>query len=199
MRRGSIVFLTVALGVFAASTHARAGITWTYDTLPSTSTIASDNGHSSIDLTLQPTITAVGSSDIVMANLNANSSTNDAHPDALSHGNYTLVLHLTDTASGDSTNLAFTGTITGNVAAHSTTTHNVFHAPTTEMAMLGKYTYLVSLTSYVGPGPVGSIPGSIGAHVAIEPGCQHAAAEPTGLALAGLGLGCLGLVRWRRR
>jgi hypothetical protein len=199
MRRVAIVFVTAALGFFAASAHARAGITWTYDTLPSTSTIPSDNGHSSIDLTLQPTITAVGGSDIVMATLNANSSTNDAHPDALSHGNYTLVLHLTDTASGDSTNLAFTGTITGDVSAHSTTTQNVFHGPTTETAMLGKYTYLVSLTSYVGPGPVGSIPGSIGAHVAIEQGCQHAAAEPTGLALAGLGLGCLGLVRWRRQ
>lgn len=199
MRCWSIRFLAPFLVILcAAVADARAGITWTYDTLSSTDQVLSDNGHSSIDFTRQSPLTAVGSSDIVLVNLNAHSATSDDHADAISHGNYTLILHLTDAESTDSTNLSFTGSITGAVSAHSTKTHNAFIGPTTKTAMLGEYTYAVTVGPYVGPGPVGGIPGSIGAEVNIEPGC-HRAAEPTGLALATLGLGCLGMAVWRRR
>lgn len=189
---------SAVLVLLAAVADAQAGIDWTYDTLSSTDKVLSDNGHSSIDFTRQASLSAVGSSDIVFVNLNAHSTTPDDHPDAISHGDYTLVLHLTDAASKKSTDLTFTGEITGTISGHGTTTHNAFTGPTTESAMLGANTYVVTLGSYVGPGPVGSIPGSIGAQVTVAEGCHHTA-EPSSVVLASLGLGCLGLVVWRRR
>jgi hypothetical protein len=182
----------------AAAANARAGVDWTYDTLSSTDKVLSDNGHSAIDFTRQATQSAVGSSDIVLVNLNASSTTADNNPDTISHGDYTLVVHLTDTASKQSTSLTFTGEITGTISGHSTLTSNTFTGATTETAMLGAYTYAVTIGPYVGPGPVGSIPGSIGAEVMVEPGC-HQAVEPSSLVLGTLGIGCLGLIIRRRR
>jgi len=198
MCRWPIRLLATAVCVLAAAVaDARAGIDWTYDTLSSTSQVLSNNSQSSISLTPQTSLSAVGNSDIVLADLNVHSTTADISPDAITDGKYVLVLHLTDAASKQSTNLAFTGEISGTVSAHSTITSNTFTGPTTESAMLGANTYVVSVGPYVGPGPVGAIPGSIGAEVTVEPGC-HQTREPSGLILAGLGLGCLGLLVWRR-
>jgi hypothetical protein len=199
MCRWPIRLLATAVLVLAAAVaDARAGINWSYDTLSSTDQVLSDNKASSIDFTRQAAVPAVGSTNIVLVNLSANSTTSDSKPDTISHGDYTLILHLTDGASSQSANLTFTGEIAGMISGHSTTTTNTFTSPTTESAMLGAYTYQVTLNSYVGPGPVGAIPGSIGAEVTIGPGC-HQAIEPNGLALAGLGLSCFGLLVWRRR
>jgi hypothetical protein len=199
MCRWPIRLLAITVCVLAAAVaEARASIDWTYDTLSSTSQVLSDNSKSSISFTPQAPISAAGTSDIVLVNLNAHSTTADDSPDAISNGKYILVLHLTDAASKQSTNLAFTGDITGKVSAHSTITSNTFTGPTTESAMLGAYTYTVTVGPYVGPGPIGAIPGSIGAEVMVEPGC-HQTGEPSGLILASLGLGCLGLVIWRRQ
>jgi hypothetical protein len=203
MCRQLMVFVaTAALVLGAAAKQAQAGIAWSYDTLSSTDTVLSDNLQSSINFTLQSPASAVGTSNVVLADLTAASTTSDKTPDVISAGNYVLTLHLTDSASDASANVVFTGILTGELSAHSTTTQNTFNGPTTQTEKLGNNTYVVTIGPYVGPGPAGTIPGSIGAEVQVEPngGAKpNSAAEPNSLVLGMMGIGCLGMIVWRRR
>jgi len=200
MNRAPLLLLGFAL--FHLTPAAHASVAWTYDFTPSTTTVWSDNGNSKLVLTNQTPLMAVGTSDVVATQISVVSSADDDTPDTFTKGDYTLSMKLTDVASGAFTMLSFTGYFTGTVSAHSTNIDNVFTGQTSyENILLGANRYNVMITTYTPPGPEGGLSGSIGAHaiVSVQPGGgPHETPEPTSLVLAGLGVGGLGLARWRR-
>ncbi len=182
---------------------------WTYNFTPnnpSNQVLAdprSDGGTpGGVNLTNEPTKTATGSSDIVVTNLHAFSAAPNSAPDTFgaSSGNWSAGLVLTDSASGQSANMTFTGKFGGTFSASNANITSTLN-PETQQVTLGGNTYSVSLTSYTPPGPPGaSNSGSISAHVTVTPGVTiQGVPEPSTLLLSGLGLSSFGLVSWRKR
>lgn len=202
MTRARLLILAVALTCLVPGA-AHAGVAWTYDFTPSTTTVWSESMNSKILLTNQTPVTAVGTSDIVATQLSVSSTANDDHPDTFTHGAYSLSMKLTDAASGQFTTLIFNGYFAGTVSQHSANVENFFTGTTSYTnIMLGGNRYSVTMTNFTPPGPNGGLEGGIGAHavVAVQPGGgPHDTPEPSSLLLAGLGLGGLGLVRRRLR
>jgi hypothetical protein len=149
-------------------------IAWTYSWSNSPQTILADNpaGGGSIILTNEPTLSAVGNTDIVATNIHTYSTASQSAPDTFTNKPYTLTLTLTDSASGQSGSATFTGAFNGTLTANSSNITNTFTSPTTVVMDLGTNEYSVTLTAYTPPGPTGSInAGAIGAHatVTVEP------------------------------
>ena len=201
MTRARLLLCSLALAAFFPA-GARAGVDWTYDFTPSTTTVWSDSGNSKINLTNQSSLLAVGTSDVVATQLSVNSAVSDDHPDTFTHKDYSLSMKLTDLASGAFTTLTFSGYFQGTVSAHSANILNFFTGQTSyDNIMLGGNRYNVTMTNFTPPGPGGGLEGAIGAHavVSVQPGGgPHNTPEPTSLVLAGLGLIGAGLARRRR-
>ena len=143
-------------------------------------------GTGGVSFTNEPARDVTGSSDVVATNLRVFSSALPTSPDTFNSGGaYSLVLVVTDKASGDSAVLTFTGNSTQDV-------------------VLGNFDYKVSFPTavYAPPGPpAASNAGSISAHVAVSPSNIGPATvpEPATMVLSGLGLALMGAAGWRKR
>jgi hypothetical protein len=178
-------------------------IPWTYSWSNSPQTILADNatGGGSISLTNEPTLSAVGNTDIVATNIRTYSVAPSSAPDTFTNKAYALSLNLTDSASGQSGTAVFTGVFNGTLTANSSNITNTFTGPTTAVLDLGSNQYTVTLTAYTPPGPTGSVnAGAIGAHATVVVQPIHVVEqtpEPSSLLLAAFGIP-LALRRFRR-
>jgi hypothetical protein len=163
-------------------------------------------GTGGVTLTNEPAVTAAGSSDVVATNLRTFSEAVSNHPDTISNGNYTLSVKITDTNTGVSGVLAFTGFLSGSFSKDSANVKNTFTGLLSKQLNLGGDVFTVSMISYSPPGPpTATNAGSIGAHVDVAAGSGgnnggggNHAPEPSCLVLAGMGLSFLGLGGYRR-
>lgn len=179
-------------------------IQWTYNFTPGAPAItANGNAAAGVTFTNEPTKVAVGNSDIVATNLRVFSAATAASPDVLTNGNYTLTLQLSTVENGTphSTSMTFTGTLAGKFSAENANLANVFGPNSTQSALLGSYTFTVSLMAYTPPGPPDQQnAGSISAYVSISvPEPSEQTPEPSTMLLSGLGLTMLGGAAWRKR
>jgi hypothetical protein len=189
-------------------------VAWSYDWGSRTGSVAATGGAATggtgtggISFAT-PTGTAVGTSDIVAANLTTFSSAPSGTPDTFSNTPYRLDVKLTD-PSGAAGVLTFGGRFRGTLTPTSANITNDFDGPTAKSIHLGDNTYTVILGAYIAPGaPNSTTTGSIGAHVDVVPGVvptptpapgpASATPEPSTLVLAGMGLLALGARAWRR-
>jgi hypothetical protein len=189
--------------LLCAVANARADfIQWSYNWDISPISVLSDSGNGSVSFTNQPTQTAEGSSDTVATNLKANSLAAPATPDTLnSTGNYALTLQLTDTASGQSGTLTFSGKLGGSFSKDSANITNTFNSPTQQTLFLGSNSYTVTIGPYSPPGPPDSTNlGSIAAHVDVSSLIiQGTSPEPSTLLLGLFGVTGAGAISWRKR
>jgi hypothetical protein len=93
-------------------------IAWSYNWSPATPAMFADRpGAGKVTLSNEPA--AAGNSDMVASNLKAFSSADPLAPATLTHQSYGLTLTLTDTTSGASGSLTFTGELNGGLSAAS--------------------------------------------------------------------------------
>jgi hypothetical protein len=211
-------FFGASLGLLIlAGVQARAEpISWDFSWEPSSLVIAADGGGTGgVSLTLQPPVGAQGPSDIVATNLRTFSSAPVTTPDTIAQGNYSLTLTLSDTESGRSGNITYTGYLSGSFSTSSSNLANTFTGETSQELILGSNKYAVSIGPYAPPGPPGAAnAGTISAHVEVErvpPGDggdgddddgdppTRPTPEPSTLLLSCLGMSCLGVASWRKR
>jgi hypothetical protein len=173
MKRSTpVVALTLLL---LAGARANADfIQWSYNWNINPISVLSDSGNGSVSFTNQPSQSATGNSDTVATNLKANSLADPANPDTLSNtGAYTLTMSLTDTASGQSGTVSFSGKLSGTFSKSSANITNAFTGATSEKLTLGGNVYTVTIGPYSPPGPPNSASpgplGSIAAHVDVAP------------------------------
>jgi hypothetical protein len=188
--------LLAVLACAAAAAPARADlISWTYNTTPSVTFVpATSSSQSAITFGNTPSGHGTGGSDIVLAGLTATSSASS--PDTFSHTPWSVSLLLTDTASGQSATMTFTGEFNGTLSSLSSGITNTFTGLTTQSATLGNNIYTVTATSFVPPSvPNASNSGGLGAHVDVA----VATPEPSTLLLCGLGAAGCALAGWRKR
>jgi hypothetical protein len=193
----------LALLLFAGG-NARADlIDWSYNWSRSPLAVPADvPGTGGITLTDESSHNAKGSSDIVATNIRTFSSATSAAPDHFTNKAYSLFLSLTDTDSGKSANLTFSGVFNGTVSATSANITSTFTGQTTQMVKLGNNTYTVTLGPYAPPGPpTATNAGTISAHVDVNGGSigNNHNPEPSALILAGVGASFVGFVSWRKR
>jgi hypothetical protein len=188
--------LTLAL----TATAARADVIhWSYSWSRSPGEVLSDNGQSKILLTDEKLKGAANNSDIVATNITVSSNAPVDKPDTFTNKKYTLTLFLRDDASGQATQLTYTGEFNGTLSVLNANIKNTFLGQTSFTVQLGANLYTATLNSYVPPGPPGSTNvGSIGGHAEVVVSVVHLP-EPSGLTLLGLGVGLVSLVRRRRR
>jgi hypothetical protein len=209
----SLVGIASAVGLLClAGTPAWASpiptpVAWTYNFTPSSPFVSSDSGSGSVSFTNEPTKNATNSSDVVVTNLRDSSTASATNPDTLTtSGAWKVSLTLTDTASGQSDTMTFTGKLGGTFSATNSNITNTFTGQTsyTWTASNGNQ-YTVTLSGYTPPGPpTASNAGSISAHVTVVPGNGggggiSSTPEPSTLMLSCLGLGFAGLTSWRKR
>ncbi len=214
MKRSLLVFASTAGLLFLAGGQASASPTptpevkWTYNFTPSQSFVQADApGTGTVTFTNEPTKGASNSSDVVVTNLRVSSTAPSSSPDMLNtNGAWKVGLVLTDSGSGNSTTMWFTGKLGGNFSANNSNVTNKFTGATSFSWNDPKTgdTFAVSITSYTPPGPpTASNAGSISAHVTVTPGSGHSAGggapEPSTLVLSCLGLGFAGFSTWRKR
>jgi hypothetical protein len=199
---------TVALLLAGASVRADVVTTpvpWTYSWQRNPVSIAADgSGTGGVSLTSEALPKqAAGSSDIVATNLRIFSSAAAGTPDQLStNGAYTLSLTITDTNSGESGTVTFTGKLSGTFSAGSSLITNAFNSPTSEVLTLGGNTFTTTIGPYSPPGPPSaSNAGSIAAHVDLNGSgiIVNNSPEPSSIVLSCLGLTFLGGAAGRKR
>lgn len=180
-------------------------VQWTYNFTPGQSFVSANApGSGTVSFTNEPTKGATNSSDVVVTNLRDSSTATATNPDTFGSGAaWKVGLTLTDSASGASTTMTFTGTLTGTFSASNSNILNAFTGQTTyTWAAPNGNTYVVTLSGYTPPGPpTASNAGSISAHVTVTPGSGVISntPEPSTLVLSCLGLGFAGLASWRKR
>lgn len=179
---------------------------WTYNFTPSQSFVSADSpGSGTVSFTNEPTKTATNSSDVVVTNLRVSSTATADSPDTLSkNGAWKVGLTLSDSATGQSTTMSFTGQLSGTFSAANSNITNAFTGQTsyTWTASNGDQ-FKVSLVGFTPPGPPSaSNAGSIAAFVQVTGGAHignTGTPEPSTLVLSCLGLGVAGLASWRKR
>jgi len=136
----------------------------------------------------------------------------NAYSNADVAGHYVMSLYLTDEASQRHTTLSFAGDISAQIIPYygpGAFVVNHFLAPTTQSIQLGKNEYTVSLDRYTSASSslyqspddfflVARDLGTMSAFVEVQPAANNTP-EPSCLALAGMGLGCLAAARLLRR
>jgi hypothetical protein len=182
---------------------------WDYSWSPGSLVVAADSGGTGgVSMTLQNQTHADGPSDVIATNLRTFSSAPRTTPDSIAHGDYTLTMTLTDSASRASTSINFTGFFSGTFSTTSSNVTNTFTGDTTQTVTLGGHTFTITIGPYAPPGPPSaSNAGTISAHVDVGDGGGGGGGggggsdspEPSTLLLSGLGLSFLGAASWRKR
>jgi hypothetical protein len=211
MKRSLLAFASAAGLLCLASTPAWADATstqvgWNYNFTPGQSFVSSDSGSGTVSFTNEPTKGATNTSDVVVTNLRVSSTASPSSPDTLTtSGAWKVSLTITDSSSGQSDTMSFSGKLGGNFSASNSNVTNTFTGQTsyTWKAQNGN-TYTVSLVGYTPPGPpTASNAGSISAFVSVTPanggGHTSGTPEPSTLVLSCLGFGFAGLASWRKR
>jgi hypothetical protein len=201
MKRSTPLAALVLL-LFAGARANADFIQWSYNWNINPISVLSDSGNGSVSFTNQPAQSASGNSDTVATNLKANSLASVASPDTLnSTGAYTLTLALTDTASGQSGTLTFSGKLSGSFSKDSANITNAFTGLTQQTLDLGGNAYVVTIGPYSPPGPPDSTNlGSIAAHVDVSKIVTVASVpEPSTLLLGLFGLSSAGAISWRKK
>lgn len=194
------------VGTPAWAGSAVADVGWSYNFTPSQSAVYSDSGSGSVTFTNEPTKSATNSSDVVVTNLRVSSTASADSPDKLTtSGAWKVTLVLTDTASGSSDTMTFSGKLGGTFSQTNANITNAFTGKTsyTWTASSGN-TYTVSMVGYTPPGPPNaSNAGSVAAFVQVTPvgggGGPASTPEPSALVLSCVGLGFVGMTGWRKR
>ena len=207
MKRLLAHFFAASLGLLViAGVQARADfVGYDYSWSPSTLVVAADSGGTGgVSMTFQAQAHADGPSDVVATNLRTFSSAPRQSPDTISNGAYALTMNLTDSASGQSGQLTFTGVLSGTFSTTSSNVTNQFTGETTQTIVLGGHTYTVTIGPYAPPGPPSaSNAGTISAHVQVDDsgsgGGGNNNPEPSTLVLSGLGASFLAFASWRKR
>jgi len=213
MKRSLLLIASTAGLLLLAGTPAWADPTpppevhWTYNFTPNAPFVQADGGpgSGSVTFTNEPTKSASNGSDVVLTNLRVSSTAPTTSPDTLnSSGAWSVKLQLTDSASGASTTMLFSGKLGGTFSADNANVTDQFTGKTsyTWTAPNGN-AYTVTLNNFTPPGPpTASNAGSISAHVSVTPGngtISGSTPEPSTLVLSCLGLGFAGLRSWRKR
>jgi hypothetical protein len=183
-------------------------VNWTYNFTPAQASVASNTGTGTVTFTNEPTKAATNTSDVVVTNLRVNSIAPSGTPDSFTSGGaWKVGLVLTDSGSGNSTTMTFSGKLGGTWSANNANVSNTFTG-TTSYAWTDPSngdTFKVNLVGYTPPGPpTASNAGSIAAFVQVTPGnggggTTAGTPEPSTLVLSFLGLGCAGLTTWQKR
>jgi hypothetical protein len=207
-----VVAIVSAAGLLClAGTPAQAQMTtdvnWTYNFTPAQAAVYSDSGSGTVTFTNEPTKSATNSSDVVVTNLRVNSVATADHADTLTtSGAWKVGLVLTDSATGNSDTMTFSGKLSGTFSATNSNVTNTFTGTTSYTWTDPKNgdTFKVNLVGYTPPGPpTASNAGSIAAFVSVTPGngtiSGNGTPEPSTLVLACLGLSFAGLTTWRKR
>lgn len=183
-------------------------VNWTYNFTPGQASVASNTGTGTVTFTNEPTKAATNTSDVVVTNLRVNSIAPSGSPDSFTTGGaWKVGLQLTDTASGNSTTMTFSGKLGGTWSANNANVTNTFTGTTnyTWTDPTNGDVFKVSLVGYTPPGPpTASNAGSIAAFVQVTPGnggggTTAGTPEPSTLVLSFLGLGFAGLTTWHKR
>jgi hypothetical protein len=120
---------------------------------------------------------------------------------------FSLTLHLTDQASGQSGDATFTASLSGTLTATSSELSAAFDSPVTRQLILGGHVYSVTIDPSLVhvPAPGSSDPGNIDALIRVvgatnsnEPPQVQDAPEPASLLTGAVG-SALGLLAWMRR
>lgn len=194
-----------------ASPTSTPDVQWTYNFTPNQPFVSGSQGGS-VSFTSEPTKSATNTSDVVVTNLKVSSTASADSPESISgsSGAWTVGLKLTDSASGASDNMSFSGQLSGSFSASNSNISDAFTPSTqsyTWKAPNGNQ-YKVTLKGYTPPGPPSQTNlGSISAYVQVTPGDGTISGgggggttpEPSTLVLSCLGLGFVGLASWRKR
>jgi hypothetical protein len=192
------------LAGLALAGPSRAGLVdWTYSVTPTgPNPVVSDgvSPTSSILLSGEGTVSATGSSGIVLAGLTASSTASPSALDTFTSKGWSTSLTITDTPSGLSNTVVISGAFTGTMSSGSSIISNVFSTSPVTFT-LGGDTYTVTPDSFVGPSvPNATNSGGIGATVTVSSvGTASTTPEPSSLLLCGLGATGCALAGWRKR
>lgn len=189
-------------------------IQWSYNFTPSQTFIAADApGSGTASFTNEQTIKSTNSSEVEVTNLKLSSTASWNQPDTFTkNGAWAVSMVLTDSASGASNTMTFTGKLSGTFSALTSNVSDTFTGKTsyTWTAPNGNK-YTVSLDGATRPGPpTDNNAASISAYVSVSPpstnnngggngGHTAGAPEPSSLILSFLGLGFAGLASWQKR
>jgi hypothetical protein len=189
-----------------ADTSARADlISWGYKWEPSSTKVFANHGGSGyLSVTDEPANTAAGSSNTVVTNIHAVSTSPSNKPDIFSHAPISFALKLTDMPSKATATVTFSGFFSGTITGNNSNIQLKITARKTKTVTLGGNTYSVAIGDYTPPGPTGaSNAGSLNAFVTVTAGNGGGGVsgvpEPSAALLAGLALPCLGWFQWRAR
>lgn len=189
-----------------ADTSARADlISWGYNWEPSTTKLTANAGGSGyLSLRDEPANSATGSSNTIVTNLHAVSTSASDSPDTFNKAAVSFALKLTDTASKASTTLTFSGYFSGTLTATSSNVQLTITSPMTQTVTLGGNTYKVAIGNYTPPGPSGAVnAGSLNAFVTVTAGSGggviSSVPEPSSAVLAALALPYLVCLGRRKR
>ncbi|MCC6419988.1 MAG: PEP-CTERM sorting domain-containing protein [Gemmataceae bacterium] len=198
MDRTSRLFGTTLALVCLVAPHVRANqLTWTYEGSGTTVVNADHPGDGGVSFTYDPKTTAIGDTQIPVANLWTFSTATSTTPDKFTGAPYDVSLTLTDGLSGQSGTATFTGALSGTLSDRHALLANSVAGGLTQALTLGTSVYTVTLGAFAPPGPPSSSnSGSLSALVTITPATVP---EPSTLLLAGIGCAGAGLVGWCRR
>jgi hypothetical protein len=201
MQRIAFLLTAAAAAAFLfAPAAARADPIWSYDWSKSTNSVVGDPGNNgSVNLTsFSGTLT--GNQSIHATTISAVISPTASQPDHYTSDLYSLVIDLTDQASGKTGELTFTGHLSGTVSPSGPVSlTNVFDSPTTQTIKIGANDYTVTIGPFVSPtGLNATQDGKIDATVQVTPDVPvDRTPEPSGLVLAGVAFAAFGAA-WRR-
>jgi len=193
MKRLLVLGLLAVPAVLVAGAPAWADfIPWAYSFSASPNPVTSNDGSASVNFAGTSGQESLNFNGLLAANISATGPT-DA---TFSGRGYTFTMHLTDVTSNASTDLKWTGALSGTGPFALT---NKFAKPSQSVA-LGQHNYTVTLGSFTPP--TATQGGKLSADVVVGGPTVppvNQVPEPTSLLLAGLGVSALGARAWWRK
>jgi hypothetical protein len=206
LRRALCAAAVVCLAAGAARANT-VPVQWSYQWTPNTAFKIFAQGSNSdyILATPEPSATEFGNATIPAVSLQTFSNAPASNPAVFKNAAYSLSLTLFDQASGKSGTVPFNGVFNGTLSANQAFWQPPFTVqPATQKLTLGNNTYTVTLQVAPPGGPHAKDLGAVSANAVVTVSASSGGGvgqtpEPSGLALAGLGLAGLCGAGWLRR